>query len=247
MRRYFSILMVALATTLLSACELESADIRPTSYAERLLWNRVADGLKVEHGYMQIVVALNEIMNNNNAYMATFGRLSSVSSEEGEYTLVYNISSYHKEIYSIQTGGKRLDEGAEWCLYAWEDNIGFSKQYIGTATGVEGQTNKFHFSSGNPTWSPYSFCVAQESDVEYVLNEGTRSCDLTMTNLSGVSTDSAYSDYTIEYHSLQPILFKKAQIISGKMDILYKDLVRKSERAIIVEVKNQIATYAENK
>lgn len=247
MRRYFSILAVAVATIFLTACKLSDGDTPNPQRPNQLIWNRVADGLKVEHEYMQIVVALNEIMINNNAYMTTYGGPSSVSSEEGEYTLVYNISSYHKEIYSIQTGGKRLDEGAEWCLYAWEDNLGSSKQYIGIATGVEGQTNKFHFSSGNPTWSPYSFCVAQESDVEYVLNEGTRSYDLTMTNLSGVSTDSAYSDYTIEYHSLQPILFKKAQIISGKMDILYKDLVRKSERATIVEVKNQIATYAENK
>lgn len=247
MRRYFSILMVALATIFLTACKLSDGDTPNPQRPNQLIWNRVADGLKVEHGYMQIVVALNEIMINNNAYMTAYGGPSSVSCEEDEYTLVYNISSYHKGIYSIQTGGKRLDEGAEWTLYVWEDNIGFSKQYIGTVTGVEGQTNMFHFSSGNPTWCPYSFCVAQESDVEYVLNEGTRSCDLTMTNLSGVSTDSAYSDYTIEYHSLQPILFKRAQIISGKMDILYKDLVRKSERATIVEVKNQIATYAENK
>lgn len=247
MRRYFSILAVAVATIFLTACKLSDGDTPNPQRSNQLIWNRVADGLKVEHGYMQIVVALNEIMINNSAYMTAYGGPSSVSCEEGEYTLVYNISSYHKEIYSIQTGGKRLDEGAEWTLYVWEDNIDFSKQYIGTATGVEGQTNMFHFSSGNPTWCPYSFCVAQESDVEYVLNEGTRSCDLTMTNLSGVSTDSAYSDYTIEYHSLQPILFKRAQIISGKMDILYKDLVRKSERATIVEVKNQIATYAENK
>jgi hypothetical protein len=247
MRRYFSILAVAVATIFLTACKLSDGDTPNPQRSNQLIWDRVADGLKVEHGYMQIVVALNEIMLGHDAYMTAYGGPSSVNCEEGEYTLVYNISSYHKEIYSIQTGGKRLDEGAEWTLYVWEDNVGFSKQYIGTATGVEGQTNKFHFSSGNPTWCPYSFCVAQESDVEYVLNEGTRSCDLTMTNLSGVSTDSAYSDYTIEYHSLQPILFKRAQIISGKMDILYKDLVRKSERATIVEVKNQIATYAENK
>ena len=253
MRRYFSILVVAMATILLSACELEGSDYQGQSYAQRLIWNRVLDGLEVEHEYMLPVVHLNEKLLGNETYKTSYDSPSGYSDKSGEdgYVLVYGYNEYSKKYYSIITDGKRLDEGAQWELYYWINRDVSSKQFIGTVTGIVGQTDKFRLSTGNPTWSRYYFMVAQESEVEYLFNEGTGYYDLRMTSVSGVNTDYLYddasSDYTIEYESIRPMVFERGQLISGKMNLLYKDHVRQSERSVGVEISNRIVTYSEIK
>lgn len=253
MRRYFSILAVAMATIFLSACELEGSNYQGQYYAEKLIWNRVLDGLEVEHEYMLPVVHLSEKLLGNETYKTSYDRPSGYSDKEGEdgYVLVYGYSEYSKKYYSIITDGKRLDEGAQWELYAWEERNVSSKQYVGTVTGIAGQTNMFRFSTGNPAWNRYSFYVAQESEVEYLFNGGTGYYDLKMVSVSGVNTDYlndvASSDYTIEYESLRPMVFERGQLISGKMNLLYKDHVRQSERSVGVEISNRIVTYSEIK
>ena len=242
-----------MATILLSACELEGSDYQGQSYAQRLIWNRVLDGLEVEHEYMLPVVHLNEKLLGNETYKTSYDSPSGYSDKSGEdgYVLVYGYNEYSKKYYSIITDGKRLDEGAQWELYYWINRDVSSKQFIGTVTGIVGQTDKFRLSTGNPTWSRYYFMVAQESEVEYLFNEGTGYYDLRMTSVSGVNTDYLYddasSDYTIEYESIRPMVFERGQLISGKMNLLYKDHVRQSERSVGVEISNRIVTYSEIK
>ena len=246
MRRYFSILVVAVATLLLSACEFATADLPDTQRANRLLWGRVEDGLRIERRHAQVVAHLNDILLGKTQIDTAYGECEVLSNRD-IYTLDYSISGYSNETYRIVTDGKRLDEGGQWSIYMKLGSY-MSMVEVGTAKGIEGQSNKFTIKTGNPEWYHfYEYFVAQQSEVEYSINDITGALILTMTNATGLNTDDLQNpetaNYTIDYKLLKPLRFEGADIVSGIVDIRYCDVQTKSQRSLVVDITNQEASY----
>ena len=240
MRRYFPILVVAMATLLLSACEFASGDTADPQKANKLLWSRVNDGLYLEYEYIQPVAHLNDLMLGKEYASKAYGDFE-MTELNGEYTITYFYGgTLTKAVYSIVTDGKRLNEGGQWDLYISSDRTVSSMQYVGTAKGFEGEDDKFRFTTGNPEWSRYSFFVAQQSEINYSYNEAKRFFNMTMSITSGLNTDylpdPSAADYSIEYESAAPLVWESGAIISGKLNLLYNDTRRQHKRTLSVEV-----------
>lgn len=246
MKRYFSILAVAVATMLLSACEFATAETPDTQRANRLLWGRVEEGLRFERRHAQVVAHLNDILLGKTQIDTAYGECEVLSNRD-IYTLDYSISKYSNETYRIVTNGKRLDEGGQWSIYMKLGSY-MSMVEVGTAKGIEGQSDKFTLKTGNPEWYHfYDYFVAQQSEVEYTINELTGALILTMTSATGLNTDNLQNpeaaNYTINYEQLKPLRFEGADIISGKVDITYRDIKAKSQRRIVVEIADFEPSY----
>ena len=123
--------------------------------------------------------------------------------------------------------------------------------YIGTAKGIVGQSNKFTIKTGNPEWYRFDYFVSQESVVEYSIDEISEVLTLLMTSATGLNTDNLQNpetaNYTIDYKLLKPLRFEKDELISGKVDIVYRDVQAKSQRTVVVDIENKIVTFMSNK
>lgn len=249
MRRYFSILAVAMATILLCSCEFAEADSPDPQRANKLLWGRVEEGLHFEYRHAQVVAHLNDVMLSRTQLDAAYDKCE-ISDKDGIYTLDYSGSKYGSQTYRILTNGKRLDEGGEWSIYVKYGSY-MEFVYIGSAKGIVGQSNKFTIKTGNPEWYHFDYFVSQESVVEYSIDEISEVLTLLMTSATGLNTDDLQNpesaNYTIDYKLLKPLRFEKDELISGKVDIVYRDVQAKSQRTVVVDIENKIVTFMSNK
>ena len=249
MRRYFSILAVAMATIFLCSCEFSSAEIPDPQRANKLLWRRVSEGLQSEYRHAQVIAHLNDIMLGKAQCNAAYGECE-VIHNDSIYTLDYHGSKYGAETYRVLTAGKRLDEGGEWIVYV---KYGSYMQLvnIGTVKGSVGENSKFTLTTYNVDWCRYDYSVSQESVIEYSVNDIEEVLTLTMVSATGLNTDylrdPSSADYTIDYTLLSPLVFKGDELISGKVDIIYRSVLEQTRRTLVVEVANKIVTFAENK
>ena len=240
MRRYISILMVAMATITLTACQFGSGDTPDPQRANKLIWDRVSDGLYLEYDYLMPVAHLNDLMLGKEYASTAYGAFE-VSDYNGEYTLKYLYGgTLTKAIYLIVTDGKRLDEGGEWDLYVSDNRTAEHMQLIGSVKGFAGETDKFALTTGNPDWSRYSFSVAQQSEIIYAYNEAERIFSVRMTSINGLNTDClsdpTVAGYTIEYEAVKPLVWEGGAIISGELNLCYTDVRLASKRTLGVEI-----------
>ena len=249
MRRYFSILVVAMATILLCSCEFAEADIPDPQRANKLIWGRVSEGIAGEYRHAQVVAHLNDIMLGKTQIDGAFDKCE-VINNDSVYSLDYSGSKYGAETYRILTNRKRLDEGGEWSIYVKYGSY-MKLVNIGTVKGVVGESNKFTLKTYNPDWERYGYFVSQESVIEYSIDNITEALTLTMTSATGLNTDYLHdlsaASYTIDYTLLSPLVFESDELISGKVDIAYCNVQKQTKRTVVVEIANKIVTFAENK
>ena len=240
MRRYFSILAVAMATIFLTACKLSNGDTPNPQRSNQLIWSRVSDGLYLEYGYMMPVAHLNDLMLGKEYASTAYGAYE-MTDTNGEYTITYFYGgTLTKDIFRIVTDGKRLDEGGEWTLYVSDNRSDLSMQLIGTVKGFVGEVDKFILATGNPDWYRYNnFFVAQTTEVTYAYNEAESTFNVRMNSIDGVNTDNMrYPDsasYTIEYEVVRPLVWENGAIILGELKLCYHDLLIDSSRMLGVE------------
>lgn len=237
MRRYFSILVVALmALFTATSCQLEEGTEPDHNRANRLLWSRVETALNGQYEQAQVVALLNDYMLGIDRGEANEPIV--ISEKEGVYTLSSNIS------YRVNTNGKRLNEGGEWVLYVkYGSYMEFEK--IGIVEGVVGEDAKFSIESEVGLHSPYY--SALRSDVEYLFNDVEEMYEFTFTTCNGISTDtnnaSSSMEYVIEFEATEPLVYTEKALWSGKVDIHYKDNVAGTERNVTAEIERRFVTF----
>lgn len=245
MRRYISIFMVALvAMFVATSCRLDSGSEPRPDRAYRLLWGRVNDALYQHHDHLLTVAQLNDTLLGK-VYARSPYQTCDIAEKEGVYTIFY---SQHNRTYRIKTDSKRLDEGGVWSIYVRYGSYGNFVE-LGKAEGMVGESAKFNLSINTAELGAgygYAYCYTAEGEVEYEYDDITESMTVRYNPLKGLLSDeqlSASDNYIIEFEVVEPLLFR-ASVESGKVDILYRDLVENSSRSVRVEIANKITTFA---
>jgi len=248
MRRYISIFVVTLvAIFATTSCQLEGGTTADTQRANRMLWNRVYDGLNEHTQHITTIAYLNDAMLDIK-WDTDNKPIGIEEKESGDYIIYYGEDKYYYPMaYRIVTGGKRLDEGGEWVVYVkYGTYMEFAK--VGTAQGRVGEATKFHLKTDNGASMRYNYIYTQQADVEYSYNSTEEALHFVLSSVEGVSTDTSSigseADFIIEYNSVEPLVFIDETLYSGEVDILYRDFVENATRSLTVQIANKIITFA---
>lgn len=244
MRRYFSILIVALvAIFTTTSCQLESGTEPNPNRANQLLWRRVETALSGQYEHAQMVAWLNDYMIGE-VWSETYEPIE-VSEKEGVYTFSYTMSGdYYATTYRINTGGKKLNEGGEWVVYVkYGSYMEFAK--IGVVKGVVGENTKFSIECEVGYQTPHY--NALQSEVEYLFNDVEEMYEFTFMECKGISTDTNNAsnsvEYIIEFEATEPLVYTDKTLWSGKVDILYKDNMAGTERNVTAVIERRFVTF----
>lgn len=242
MRKYISILVVALAALFATSCELSSGTEPKPNKANTLLWNRTSDVFGCMTHHILVVAQLNDTMRNAEYGDAPYKWYNpDITEKEGVYTLAYG----YERTYDITTAGKRLDEGAEWTVMVKYGT--YMEPYkLGTVKGVVGEPMKFSFDFDDMYSYHAYYRSALKSDIEYWYNEDEGCLDITFSNAEGFSVEqysSSTPDYIIEFKTTEPMVYEANELYSGEVNILYKDNVLHTQRGVTVEIFNKFITF----
>lgn len=245
MRRYFSILIVALvALFTATSCQLEEGTEPNLNRANRLLWGRVNDAINQHHDHFLIVAQLNDTLLGKEYGCCPY-QTCDITEKDGVYTIFY---TQYNRTYRIKTDNKRLDEGGVWSIYVRYGSYGGFVE-LGKAEGIVGESSKFNLSITTAELGAgygYAYCYSADSEVEYEYDDIAESLTVRYNTVKGILADeqlSASDDYIVEFEVVEPLIIR-ATIESGKVDILYRDLVNNTSRSVTVEIVNKIATFA---
>lgn len=243
MRRYFSIFVVALvALFTATSCQLEGGTEPDLNRANRLLWGRVNDALYQHHDHFLIVAQLNDTLLGKEYSRCPY-QTCDITEKDGVYTIFY---SQYNRTYRIKTDNKRLDEGGVWSIYVRYGSYGGFIE-LGKAEGIVGESSKFNLSITTAELGAgygYAYCYSADSEVEY--DDIAECLTVRYNTVKGILADeqlSASDDYIVEFEVVEPLIIR-ATIESGKVDILYRDLVNNTSRSLTVKIVNKITTFA---
>lgn len=245
MRNYISILMVALVALCATSCQLEGGTTPNPNKANNLLWSRTQEVFNLQYEHILTVAQLNDTLRD-----AEYGKTpydgynpDIVESEEGVYTLQYG----YERTYRINTGGKKLEEGAEWIVHLKYGNyMDYFK--LGVVKGVVGEPTKFNFDFDDTYghYTPYHNVL--KSDLEYWFNTGEGMLDVSFSNSEGYTLDqgdiATTPSYIIMFKVTKPMEYNSGVLYSGEVDILYKDNILNTQRGLTVEIFNKFVTFA---
>ena len=243
MKKYISILVVALVALFATSCQLSGGTDPNPNRKYNLLWNRVNDAINQHYDHAVAVAYLNDVLLDRTYYIGDAYYPSDLRVEDDIYTLSYG-STYYARSYRIKTNGKRLDEGGEWTIY-YRTSTYTEYVPLGKAVGIVGETSRFNLSIDNIEYARnhYAYCYVAESEFEYEYDNALDRLCIQFNTFKGTSSDtSSQSDYMIEFEVVEPLVIR-ASIEQGKIDILYKDLVDNTSRELTVEIVNRIVTF----
>lgn len=241
MRKYISILAVALVALFTTSCELESGTEPNPNRANDLLWRGTKAVFNGMSQHILTVACLNDTMRNAEYGKAPYEVYNpDITESEGIYTI-----SYGHDTYRINTAGKKLEEGGEWTI-----NVQYGPYLepykLGTVKGVVGEPTKFSIDFDDIYAHGASFHNALKSEVEYSYNASDECLDTILTNAEGYSVEdynSTTPDYIIEFKATNPLVFYGGIIHSGEVDIIYKDNILHTEKGVKVSISNKITTF----
>ena len=243
MKKIFSMFMVALVALLVAtSCEFSSGTTPNPNRANELLWQKVKSAMLEVNTSAKAVMHLNDIMLGREIAQTLYGSFV-VEENNGVYTIAYGTAEYAYTTYRIVTGGVRLDEGGEWDIYLkYGSYMNFVK--IGSAMGVADEANSFSIvvDSSGLNLCDYEYDV--ESNINYQYNEIVERLEVEYTNTKGAISNylKAPNSYLIEFTTLEPILYAYS-IESGKVHILYKDIVENTKREVTVVASTDSTTF----
>lgn len=240
MRRYFSILIVALvALFTATSCQLEGGTTPRPNRANQLLWNRVSEALAGQQEHLQMVARLNDYICG--AEWSDTCQPLIVEEQEGVYLLSDSVLADYIT-YRVNTNGKRLDEGGEWIIYVkYGSYMEFTK--IGTVKGFVGENAKFSIDCEVSHQTPYY--NAMQSVVEYGFDTTAEEYEIVICECKGVTTDQdTTASYKVDFEVVEPLAYRNATLHSGEIDILYTDFIGNTTRSLTVQIANKITTFA---
>ena len=244
MRKYISIVVVALvAMFMATSCQLGNGSEPNANRANQMLWGRVNDAIYQQSNYAEAVAQLNDTLIGK-SYPKQVYRQRELEVGDNIYTLTYT-SGYYTESYRIQTDGKLLNQGGVWTIYY---RTGTYMEYakLGHAYGIDGESSKFNLIIDDYDLSQNyynDYCYNAESEIEWEW-DAIHNCRLVKYNtFKGLSTDSwREAEYTINFEQVEPLIIRSS-IEQGKVHILYNDLVKNTNREVLVRIANKIATF----
>ena len=244
MRKIFSMIMVALvALFATTSCQLSSGTDPNPNRANNLLWSRTQEVLSGQYEHILAVAQLNDTLRDaeygNKPYKAYS---PDVYEKDGVYKLAYG----YQRTYTVNTAGKKLEEGAEWTIKVQYGT--YMEPYkLGTVKGVEGEPTKFSIDFDDLYSYHSAYHNALKADVEYDFNESEECLDITFAIAEGYSMDhyetSTMPDYIVEFKANQPLVYYGGVLYSGEVDILYKDNILNRQRGVTVEIFNKFVTF----
>ena len=244
MRKIFSMIMVALvALFATTSCKLASGTDPNPNRKDNLLWSRVNDAINQHYNHAVAVAYLNDVLLERSYYIGDVYLPSDLKVEGDVYTLSYGSTNYARS-YRIKTDGKRLDEGGVWTIY-YRTSTYTDYVQLGTATGFVGETSAFNLSIDNIEYAShyYAYCYAAESEIVYEYDNALDCLCLQFNTFKGtISSTSSRSDYVIDFEVVEPLVIRTS-LEQGKIDILYKDLVEKTNRFLRVEIADKMVTF----
>lgn len=245
MRKIFSMIMVALvAMFATSSCMLSSGTDPNPNRKDNLLWGRVNNAINQHYDHSRAVAHLNDVMLDRE-YVESVYKQCDIVAGTNAYTITYASNS---DSYRIVTDGKRLDEGGVWTIY-YRTTPYMEFGEVGKAIGIDGETSKFKLVVDNSHWgyTYYANSYTAESEIEYEYDDIVESLCVKFNTFKGFcSDDPTPSDYVIEFETVEPLVIRAA-IEQGKIDILYKDLIKNTSRELTVEIENRNVTFATTK
>ena len=240
MKKYISILVVALVALFATSCQLSSGTDPNPNRKYNLLWNRVNDAINQHYDHAVAVAYLNDVILEREYVNRVYWQ-SEIFEGTNAYTITY---ASHSGSHRIITDGKRLDEGGVWTIYYRSSSyVGFA--LVGKAVGIDGETSKFNLLVDNSGWgyTYYANSYSAESEIEYEYDNVMEGICVKFNTFKGIcSNDPTPSDYVIEFEAVEP-LYIRASIERGAIDILYKDLIANTSRSLTVEIANRIVTF----
>lgn len=245
MRKIFSMIMVALvAMFATSSCMLSSGTDPNPNRKDNLLWGRVNNAINQHYDHSRAVAYLNDMMLQRE-YVDSAYKHYELFEGTNAYTITY---ASNTDSYRIVTDGKRLDEGGVWTIY-YRTTPYMEFGEVGKAIGIDGETSKFELVVDNSHWgyTYYANSYTAESEIEYEYDDIVESLCVKFNTFKGFCSDDPIpSDYVIEFETVEPLVIRAA-IEQGKIDILYKDLIKNTSRALTVEIENRNVTFATTK
>lgn len=243
MRKYISILAVALVAMFATSCQLEGGTTPDPNKANRLLWNRTQEVLSGQYEHLMVVMQLNDTLRGAEYGNKPYKNYNpEIIEKDGVYKLAYG----YQRTYTVNTAGKKLEEGGEWVVTVKYGQY-MDPYKLGTVKGIEGEPMKFSFDFDDLYAYRSSYHSALKADVEYEYNESDNNFDITLTNAEGYSVEqyeSTTPDYIIEFDAVEPLVYYEGVLYSGKVDILYKDNISHTQRSVTVEISNKFTTFA---
>ena len=248
MRRYISIFVVALvALFATTSCQLSSGTDPYPNRANKLLWSRTQEVFNGQYEHILAVAQLNDTLRDaeygNKPYKAYN---PDITEKDGVYKLAYG----YQRIYTVNTAGKKLEEGAEWIVNVQYGTY-MDPYKLGTVKGVEGEPTKFSIDFDDLYSYHSAYHNALTADVEYDYNALEECLDITFATAEGYSIDhyetSTMPDYIIEFKATKPMVYYGGVLYSGEVDILYKDNILNRQRGVTVEIFNKFATFVPSK
>ena len=245
MRKIFSMIMVALvAMFATSSCMLSSGTDPNPNRKDNLLWGRVNDAINQHYDHAVAVAYLNDVMLQREFVDSAYKHYELFEGTNA-YTITY---ASNPDSYRIVTDGKRLDEGGVWTIY-YRSSTYVEFGEVGKAIGIDGETSKFKLVVDNSHWgyTYYANSYTADSEIEYEYDDITDCLCVTFNTFKGFCSDEPTpTDYIIEFEVVEP-LYIRASIERGAIDILYKDLIANTSRALTVEIENRDVTFATTK
>lgn len=242
MKKYISILAVALVALFATSCKLEDGSESNPNRANNLLWNRVSEAINEQYQHIMVVAELNDILRGAEYGNKPYKTLADITEAEG----VYTISFGDERTYRIVTARELLEEGATWVIYVkYGSYMQFAK--LGTVTGAVGEPTKFTIALDAEYGYHTAYYNVVTSVVEYSYDSISECLNITFEEVEGYSTDHSSSstpDYIIHFYSAKPMVFNGGMLYSGEMEILYKDNVLHTERVLKVVIENKFITFA---
>ena len=243
MRNFISIFAVALAALFATSCQLESGTEQNPNKANNLLWGRAQEVLSGQYEHILVVAQLNDTMRDAEYGDAPY-KFSRpyITEAEGVYTLAYG----YERTYTVNTAGKKLEEGAEWTITVQYGK--YMEPYkLGTVKGVVGEPMKFSFDFDDPYARQTAYHSVLKADVAYGYNASEEYFDITFANAEGCSVDhyetTSTPDYIIEFKAPEPLVYYGGVLYSGEVNILYKDNISQTQRGVTVKIFNKFTTF----
>lgn len=240
MRRYILILLVLLSFT---ACKIDQGTVPNPNRANELLQSKVNNVLYsvVENSriaiYGDALLAADETMQ----MLIKSMWFNNVQATIEEKQIVINLNgNIYNDKYVITTSGKTFSEGAIWIL----KRTGASNDgsLIATFVGQEGVQRSFTYA-----FREESYVDTYHADivVSYQLVPQTATIQTTLCGGGYVlHKEGEYSiHFTIEENN--PLVFERSSRTptSGKMEIVYKDLVDNKQLNLVVVYSNGYVNY----
>lgn len=242
MRKYISIIVVALVALFATSCELASGTEPNPNKANKLLWSRTQEVFSGQYEHILAIAQLNDTLRGADYNKAYKGYDPEIIEKDGVYKLSYG----YQRIYRINTAGKLLEEGGEWTITVQYGT--YMEPYkLGTVKGVEGEPTKFSIDFDDLYSYHSSYHSALKADVEYAYNALDECIDITFATAEGYSVEqyeTSAPDYIVEFQAMKPLVYYGGVLHSGEVDILYKDNVLNTQRGVKVEIINKIVTFA---